>query len=76
MSEKRKAGTQPKSEKPESGAAQDVTFVVNGVVLQRTVELLAGLPLQHPVSMQRDQLIAYFTQLKAEDQSDDGSRTN
>lgn len=72
MNTKRAAKTQPKAETPESGE-QDVIFRVHGLALQKTVELLAGLPMAHPTSIQRDQLVAYYTQLKAEGHEDAGT---
>ena len=41
------------------------TFLVDGNVLQRTVEMLAALQLTHPASIQRDQLCAYYTGLRS-----------
>lgn len=41
------------------------TFLVDGNVLQRTVEMLAALQLGHPASVQRDQLVTYYTSLRS-----------
>ena len=53
-------GEPPVPEKP-----QTHTFLVDGNVLQATVEMLAALQLTHPASVQRDQLCTYYTSLKS-----------
>ena len=44
---------------------QTHTFLVDGRMLQATVETLAALQLVHPASIQRDQLVTYYTGLKS-----------
>ena len=61
---KRSAKTQPKAPEPPK-PPQQMTFLVDGGVLQKTVEFLASFQLAHPASIQRDQLIGYYTSLKA-----------
>ena len=57
----------PNGEKPKDVVVkpQTHTFLVDGNVLQRTVEVLAALQLGHPASVQRDQLVTYYTSLKS-----------
>ena len=55
--------TPQKPEKPQR--PQTHTFLVDGNVLQQTVELLAALQLAHPGSIKRDQLVTYYTSLKS-----------
>jgi hypothetical protein len=72
MSKKRVSKVQPIKPTNGNGGPPQVpekpqvnTFLVDGNVLQRTVEMLAGLALTHPASVQRDQLCAYYTSLKS-----------
>ncbi len=78
MARKRTAKVSPikpkNGEKPKNGGKpKDVviqppethTFLVDGRMLQATVETLAGLQLTHPASVQRDQLVSYYTSLKS-----------
>jgi len=53
------------TKQPAEQPAQTMTFLVDGGVLQKTVEFLASFQLAHPASVQRDQLIGYYTSLKA-----------
>ena len=53
-------------ETPQKPAKPQVhTFLVDGRMLQATVETLAALQLVHPASIQRDQLVTYYTGLKS-----------
>jgi hypothetical protein len=74
MAKKRVAKVQPiKPKNGDDGAKQarqparpqTHTFLVDGNVLQQTVELLAALQLAHPGSIKRDQLVTYYTSLKS-----------
>lgn len=68
MANGKRERTKPQAVPEQSQTPQQpptLTFLVDGGVLQKTVEFLASFQLAHPASVQRDQLIGYYTSLKA-----------